>query len=536
MHPRRFRALAKGPKSRALVWRDVCLVTVMRRSWLLCTVIVVCSGAGAVVQCGGAGGAPDGGSDATGSDVAANDVSNGGDAADGGAAACSDSVIATNLAAARSTIKHVIVINQENRSFDTYFGTFPGADGIPMDGGVPTVCNVDPKSHECVAPYHDMYDENYGGPHGAPAFKACVGDGGMGGFIASAMNGSKPCDAGSIDPNCQYGTSSDVMGYHTDEEIPNYWAYAKSFVLQDHMFEPVASYSLPDHLWMVSEWSASCTPANDPLGCTTDLDNPGNEKSGSPEYPWTDITYLLHQQGVSWNYYVAAGQEPDCEDGVAQCNPPPQSYLKPGFWNVLPWFDTVKADNEVGNVVDTNDFYKNVDNGKLAAVSWLIPSAALSEHPPALITRGQAYVTEIVNKVMQSQYWNSTVIFVTWDDWGGFYDHLQPVNVDANGYGIRVPGLAISPWVKPGLIDKQVLSHDSYLKFIEDVFLGGAQLDGGNGGRPDNRPTNRDAIAAQHGDLLCEFDFTQSPNASLVLSPCPTGVDTIFSEAGACQP
>jgi phospholipase C len=345
------------------------------------------------------------------------------------------------------------------------------------------------------------------------------------------------------------------MGYHDDRELPNYWAYAKNFVLQDHMFEPVNSYSLPDHLFMVSAWAATCVPASDPTNCHTDLDDPGGgggkaflpKDAGKkvpkdPEYAWTDITYLLHKNAVTWKYYVASGHEPDCEDGAMTCDAGTQGYTKPGYWNVLPWFDDVKADNEVGNVVDTNDFYDDVKGGSLATISWLIPSAALSEHPPNLITRGQAYVTEIINDLMQSQYWDSTVIFLTWDDWGGFFDHVQPIKVDPtasavnqDGYGIRVPGMTISPWVRPGQIDKTVYSHDAYLRFIEDLFLDGARLDPANDGRPDNRPQVRET-APVLGDLLSEFDFTQTPNPTLILSPCPAGVDTVYSDAGPCQP
>jgi phospholipase C len=477
----------------------------------------------------------DGGKDATAAGDVTTTDSEAPPAPDGGSPPCTPQVIAANLAAARTTIQHVVIINQENRSFDSYFGTFPGADGIPMDGGVPTVCVNDPKTGKCVAPYHDLSDENSGGPHTLQAFSECYADGGMNGFIASAEGNGKgmqhQCDAGDIDPNCLYGTTTDVMGYHTAGEIPNYWTYAQSFVLQDHMFEPVHSYSLPDHLYMVSAWSATCTPADNPLGCVTDLDDPGNEHSGKPEYAWTDITYLLHKSGVSWNYFVAAGDEPDCEDGAMTCTPVPQNYKKPGFWNVLPWFDDVKADNEVGNVLDTNLFYQNIAAGKLATITWLIPSAPLSEHPPALLTRGQAYVTDIINRVMQSPFWDSTVIFLTWDDWGGFYDHVPPVSVDANGYGFRVPGMTISPWAKAGTIDHQTLSHDAYLKFIEDVFLNGEQLDGGNGGRPDNRPTNREG-APELGNLLCEFDFMQAPIAPIMLNPCPPNMDTQYSDAG----
>jgi phospholipase C len=357
----------------------------------------------------------------------------------------------------------------------------------------------------------------------------------MNGFIRSRESGHTDTDVLGCAAQGLPSTCDDVMGYHNGKQLKHYWAYAKNFVLQDHMFEPVASYSLPDHLYMVSAWSATCTPANDPLNCVSDLDDPGNEHSGNPEYAWTDITYLLHQNGVSWNYYVAAGDEPDCEDGAMACAGQHQGFKKPGFWNVLPWFDDVIADDEVDNVQDTESFYTNIAAGHLAGVTWLIPSFDLSEHPTALVSHGQAYVTDIINKIMQSPFWSSTVIFLTWDDWGGFYDHVVPVPVDANGYGIRVPGIAISPWVKPGAIDKQVLSHDAYLKFIEDLFANGQQLDGGNGGRPDNRPTDREAVS-ELGDLLCEFDFTQTPNADLVQAPCPSGVDTVFTDGGACQP
>ena len=168
------------------------------------------------------------------------------------------------LIAARAKIQHVIIINQENRSFDHYFGTFPGADGIPMDGGVPTVCSIVPDGGGCFPPYHERADRNGGGPHAASAFTLCYADGGMNGFIESAEVGSKAACKVAGDPNCLLGLATSVMGYHTDGEIPNYWAYAKSFTLLDHMYEPVASYSLPDHLFMVSGWSATCTPASDP--------------------------------------------------------------------------------------------------------------------------------------------------------------------------------------------------------------------------------------------------------------------------------
>ncbi len=121
---------------------------------------------------------------------------------------------------------------------------------------------------------------------------------------------------------------------------------------------------------------------------------------------------------------------------------------------------------------------------------------------------------------MQGPNWNSTAIFLAWDDWGGFYDHVTPPSVDQNGYGLRVPGIVISPYAKQGMIDHQTLSFDGYLKFIEDDFLGGQRIDPANDGRPDPRPTVRENVP-QLGDLSQDFDFTQPPRPPLILPPNP---------------
>ena len=121
---------------------------------------------------------------------------------------------------------------------------------------------------------------------------------------------------------------------------------------------------------------------------------------------------------------------------------------------------------------------------------------------------------------MQGPEWNSTAIFLDWDDWGGFYDHVPPPKVDENGYGLRVPGLVISPYAKHGYIDHQTLSFDAFAKFIEDDFLGGQRLDPQTDGRPDPRPDVRET-APVLGDLRNDFDFSQSPQPPLVLPPNP---------------
>ncbi len=430
-------------------------------------------------------------------------------------------------------IRHVVIIMQENRSFDSYFGTFPGADGIPMKNGVPTVCVPDLVARLCVYPYHDSRDRDRGGPHGFANSAADIDGGRMDGFIDQAEHGGV-CAAN--DPSCgricRLGQVSctDVMGYHDAREIPNYWTYARDFVLQDHMFSPVSSWSLPAHLYEVSAWSAYCPVPGVPFRCVNDPVTSGlphdygtpaeraarADKPG-PFYDWTDITYLLHRYGVSWRYYVVKGDEPDCENASAiTCTPLPQAAQTPGIWNPLPHFTTVQQDGQLDDIQSVDDFYAAAARGDLPAVAWIIPNDRVSEHPPALITRGQAYVTGLINAIMRSPDWDSTAIFLSWDDWGGFYDHVGPPRVDQNGYGLRVPGLVISPYARKGYIDHQILSHDAYLKFIEDDFLGGQRLDPATDGRPDPRPDVRENEPLL-GDLRNDFDFSQPPRPPEIL-------------------
>ncbi len=442
------------------------------------------------------------------------------------------------LALARQKIKHVVVIMQENRSFDTYFGTFPGVDGFPHQGSQFTVCLNDPRTGECVYPYHDPADKNYGGPHGQTNAAADIDGGKMDGFIAQAESGKSGCQS-TDNPDCGGMSVTDVMGYHDAREIPNYWTYAEDFVLQDHLFEPNASWSLPQHLFLVSEWSAKCSQAGDPMSCINALQSPQNPpdfqaarknagaKRPAPDYAWTDLTYLLFKTNISWKYYVQAGTEPDCANDAADCAPVHQDAKTPGIWNPLPFFDTVKQDGQLADITDVTNFYKDARDGSLPAISWITPSGPNSEHPTALVSDGQAWTTSLINAVMQGPDWDSTVILLSWDDWGGFYDNVVPPSVDQNGYGLRVPGIVISPYARRGFIDHQVISHDAYVKFMEDLFLGGQRIDPATDGRPDPRPDVREN-APQLGNLLLDFDFSQAPHSPLILplhpAPGPASV------------
>jgi phospholipase C len=421
-------------------------------------------------------------------------------------------------------IKHIVIIMQENRSFDTYFGTFPGADGIPMQNGVPTVCAYNPTTKQCDKPFHNTSDRNFGGPHGAANAVGDIDSGKMDGFVTQAVKGLGAVCNGVFDPLCSAATKKvDVMGYHDAREIPNYWTYAEQYVLQDHMFEPNASWSLPEHLFMVSAWSAKCS-SPDPMSCRNELQTPDNFLAGGsrsglfkrPDYAWTDLTWLLHMANVSWAYFVAPGTQPDCKDDQMLCTPKLQSAGTPEIWNPLPYFETVRLDGQLGNIQPLDRFYAAAKNGTLPAVSWIVPNGRVSEHPPALVSAGQAYVTGLINSIMESPDWKSTAIFLAWDDWSGFYDHVTPPTVDQNGYGLRVPGLVISPYAKRSYIDHQTLSFDAYLKFIEDDFIGGQRIDPTTDGRPDPRPDVRENVTIL-GDLSEDFDFSQSPRPPLIL-------------------
>src|SRR5206468_2747786 len=235
------------------------------------------------------------------------------------------------------------------------------ASGIPTKGGKPSPCIPNAKTGKCDKPFVDHADVNGGGPHSQTNATADINGGKMDGFVNQATNAQRGC-SDPTNPACAATDTPDVMGYHTRSDIPNYWSYADNFVLQDKMFEPNASWSLP---------------------------------------------------------------EPDCQnDAAVSCAPVRQNATTPGIWNPLPYFDTVRADGELGNIQSVDNFYNAAKAGSLPAVSWIAPSGAVSEHPPGPVSFGQSYVTSLVNAVMNGPDWKSTAIFLAWDDWGGFYDHV----------------------------------------------------------------------------------------------------------------
>ena len=438
------------------------------------------------------------------------------------------SAVAQTIPAGLEKIEHLIFIVQENRSFDHYFGTFPGADGLPVRDGQHVACVPDPVLHRRSCTYHTRNLDQIGGPHNHKASGISVNDGKMNGFIRALPRAQRWCldrTTAECRPYVGPDLQPDVMSWHDEREIPNYWRYAEEFVLQDAMFAPADSWTLPSHLFLVSAWSAYCTDPRDPMSCSSNLDLKDEEQrhryGDRPVYAWTDFTWLLHRHGVSWGYYVGSRT---CSFGTPCGEPRTRNGTTPAAKNPLPGFRTIIETDQEDRIQRHEDFYEQVADGTLPSVSWIVPGQNVSEHPGSRtdIHRGMAHVTQLINAVGRSDLWDSSAIFVTWDDWGGFYDHVEPPVVDRNGWGIRVPGFLVSPYAKQGFIDHQPLSFDAYLKLIEDRFLGGLRLDpeGGISERPDPRPTVREDVDIL-GDLTLEFDFAQEPRPPLLLDPNP---------------
>jgi len=379
-------------------------------------------------------------------------------------------------------IQHFVFIMQENRSFDHYFGTYPGAEGLP-----PGACIPNPAGGACVASYHDSQAVNQGGAHNWINALNCINGGLMNGFIAGATQ-----------------PPGDVMGWHDSRELSNYWDYARLYVLQDRLFESITSYSLPAHLYMVAAQSGGYI---------------GTGQAEPQSYAFSEITLLLGSGKIDWRYYVNHGKTAGAADGgAADVDSDETTYT---FWNPLPAFPAVKNDpTQFGRLTNATQFYTDAQNGTLPQVSWVIPNSDLSEHPPGSIATGMNYVTGLVNAVMNSPEWNSTAIFIAWDDWGGFYDHVDPPKVDQYGLGIRVPGLVISPYARQGYIDHKTYSFESWLKLIEERF----------GVKP---MTARDNTA---NDMSDAFDFTQQPRPPVLLngsgSPYPPASQTLVHPSG----
>lgn len=330
-------------------------------------------------------------------------------------------------------IKNIVVVLQENHTFDNYFGAYPGADGTAGKA----YCLPDaPGSTNCASPFHDTNLTPVDMNHNWKSAHEDYDSGKMDGFVYSEGN-------------------QETMGFYGRGELGRYWKAADEYALCDRYFTSVMSESAPNHLFLVAGTAGGLIDDNVP-----------------PSLDFPPVFQELDAAGVSWKVYT----------------------------NTPSWYESFSyvrsSPTALGNFKRAADIKSDMLAGRLAQVSWVIGAPGGDEHPSKNIQAGENSVADdIVNVLGTSPYWPSAAVFVTWDDYGGFFDHVAPPQVDEYGYGFRVPCLVISPFARTGFIDSTVNDHTSILRFIEDRF-GLSPL------------STRDAAA---NGFLEAFDFTQAP-------------------------
>jgi phospholipase C len=395
---------------------------------------------------------------------------------------------------ARQKIKHIVFLIKENRTFDQMFGTFPGTDGATF-------------GYTCDGsrtPLTRAPDKGLGADHSFP-----------GGLVA--VNGGRM--------NCfdQIRAGGNLRSYtqFSEDQIPNYWAYARHFTLADRFFSSVYGPTGLEHLWTFAAQSNRFVDhvredqvasgereyCDDPeerawrfRRLTAHEEDLAYQLEEEPdiaelarrfwreEWPCFDVKILpdlLERRGISWRYYKGGNE-----------------WIDP-----LRWIKHVRYGPMWKKQVDPDRFMQHLRAGRLPEVSWLVPDYEFSEHPPHSMCKGENWTVEVLNELMRSPEWESTVVILTWDDFGGFYDHVPPPHVDLYGLGPRVPAIFISPWAKPGHIEHRTLEFSSVLKMIEVIH-----------DLPSLGPRDRRA-----NDMLDAFDFEQDPLPPLILEPRECG-------------
>ncbi|HMA34072.1 MAG TPA: alkaline phosphatase family protein [Chloroflexia bacterium] len=385
-------------------------------------------------------------------------------------------------------IKHIIFFVKENRTFDNYFGTYPGANGATT--ATDSAGNVVPLHHEA--------DQVLDIDHSSQGAFAAYDNGQMDRFdhLSSAARAAP----------APYTNNSLTQLYQTD--IPNYWTYAQHFVLGDAMFSSLMGPSFPNHLYTVAAQSGGAinnpvtdrnigTLGNAARGWGCDVPNQQVSVKGADGtthlqeacFDFQTLADELDAKGASWRYYA-----PPANTG---------GYI----WSSFNAIAHIRNGPDWNNVVPTEQFLTDAAAGTLPTVSWIVTPARVSEHAPASVCVGENWTVQMLNALMQGSDWGSSAVFLTWDDFGGFYDHVAPQQVDGYGLGFRVPLLVISPYAKQGVVDHTPYEFSSMLRFAEDD-LGLPQL------------TARDRAAA---NMTAAFDFTQPARPALILQPrtCP---------------
>jgi phospholipase C len=346
-------------------------------------------------------------------------------------------------------IKHVVIVIQENRSFDNLFATYPGADGaktgLTHDGKVVPLTKASLKDKIDIRHQWETFVKEYDG-------------GKMDGFDLIDFGNGQPAG---LFPY-QYVDPADLVPY---------WAMAKQYVLADHMFETQSSGSFVGHQDLIAGATAidatqSLTnyPTNEPWGCdaptgtlTSLLTSDMGFKPNKGPFPCLDYRTLrdsLDDAHVPWKYYA-----------------PSFTYKSGGYlWTAFDAIHAVRYGSEWKTNISTPEtkLFGDISKGTLPAVSWVIPDYKNSDHPESHTADGPSWVAQVVNAIGESDAWDSTAIIVVWDDWGGFYDHVKPPQLDYQGLGFRVPMLVISPYAKKGYISHTQYEFGSILKFVED--------------------------------------------------------------------
>jgi phospholipase C len=348
------------------------------------------------------------------------------------AAACLPAATAAQTTP-RTPIRHIVVLMQENHTFDNYFGTYPGADGLST-----RICL--PKSFQaalgCARPSHVGGHSVLGLGNDPALFAAQYHGGKMDGFLAAYRVGRG------------LGGLPNPLGYYDARDLPFAWNLADRYVLFDHFFSSARGGSVWNHMFAIS--AAPGNPA-------ADLLPPGG-------YPKTTTIFdRLEAAGIPWRFYVNDYDPTNTVDNPAPGARTSQLLQVPLL--AMPRF--IHSPRLASKVVDMQQFYRDAQSGHLPAVSYIAPGG-LSEHPPGTLIAGQTFVRTIVDELMRSPEWSSTAFVLTYDSWGGWYDHVPPPRVDRYGYGFRVPALLVSPYARRGWIDHTTLDFTSILRFIED--------------------------------------------------------------------
>ena len=351
---------------------------------------------------------------------------------------------------ASNYIQHVVIIVQENRSFDNFFAGYPGADAPTVGWGKKAGKRVKITLHQ------DTFEVEPNLEHLYPASIIDWDNGKMDGFTKWGMKGS---DA--------------AYAYIERSQVQPYWDMAGQYVLADHMFPTEFGPSWTAHitlvagtdnvqqnpLWALADFSdGAYNSCDSPRGTMTDvIDTKRKELYFAGPYPcftqFNTIAQDLDQNGISWKYYV---------DVIKHA----------GIWSPFEAIKYVRRgpDWQKDMVQPETQVLTDAQNGNLPQVSWVTPNHDDSDHPGSHSDKGPSWVSSIVNAVGSGPQWNSTAIVLLWDDWGGFYDNARPPKLDFRGLGIRVPCLIISPYAKTNYVSKTTYEFGSILKFIEEAF------------------------------------------------------------------